>query len=464
MKRLGVGLAAGMFLATAFLAPAPGAAAQPRAPEKVHGATMGPLAHRATETGGELERLKAAGLNTVSLTVWWQANEELSTIAPAEYTEPESALAKAIRSAHAAGMSVALMPMFHCSPCDSTWRGLTKPEDRDAFYEDYVGFIERYASFAEEEGVELLFLGSELTTLQSDTADWKRIAAAARAKFSGELVYDVNWDAVGGVQFWDSVDVPSISAYFPLTEEARPSVAELKAAWRNGKQKLTMGSDSYRVVEELAQKTGKKVLFGEAGYRSREFAARQPFDGTARHGEPSGEVQANAYQALLETFDAKPWWRGVLWWDWEIASANDTSFSPRGKPAEALLTRWIVQGWRPAAPAPTGKTTSPTTRRRPTTSAGATATTAPPSTDSLVTSTTSAPSDTTSSLRPQDDRDDSNAREVESAAPEIETASSSSPVMLGGAVGALSLLLSVGGLGWYGLRRRDGTKGLDPKR
>ena len=466
MRRLCNAAAAAAALLTLLAAATPDAMAQQRrAPERVHGATMGPLAHRASETGGELERMKAAGLNTVSLTVWWKANEDMSTIAPAEYTEPEAALALAIRSAHAAGMSVALMPMFHCQPCDSTWRGLIKPADRDAFYEDYTGFIERYATFAETEGVELFFLGSELTTLQGDTEDWRSIAAAARKRFSGEIIYDVNWDAIGGVRFWDAVDLPSISAYFPLTETARPTVAELKAAWRSGKQKLTMDNDSYAMVEQLARQTGKQVLFGEAGYRSREYGARQPFDGVARNGDPSGEVQANAYQALLETFDSKPWWRGVVWWDWEIAPPDDTSFSPRGKPAEALLKRWFVDGWRPTSAA-SGGTTVTTRRPRSSTTAPSSATTAPPT--SADTSDSTASTDTTPTTEDESkplrgDEPDTDEAD-ESAAPKLERAASTSPLGLGGAVGALSLLLSLAGLAWYGLRHRAAPRGHDPTR
>lgn len=462
MRHLRAALVAlALIVALGVSAPSKVGAQQRRAPQRVHGATMGPLAHRAAETGGELARMKAAGLNTMSITVWWKANEDLSTIAPADYTEPESALAQAVRSAHAAGMSVALMPMFHCEPCDSTWRGLIKPDDRDAFYEDYTGFIERYATFAEKEGVELFFLGSELTTLQGDTSDWRNIAAAARDRYSGEIAYDVNWDAVGGVQFWDAVDVPSVSAYFPLTETARPTVEELKAAWRSGKQKLTMGSNSYATVEDLARRSGKQVLFGEAGYRSREFAARQPFDGVSTNGDESGEVQANAYQALLETFDAKPWWRGVLWWDWEIAPVNDTSFSPRGKPAEILLKAWLVDGWRPAAPAAAGKPAPATTGRRSTTTGAAPSTTA--SSTTAAPTTTAGPTGTSSPVpTSEQDRGDGPGDDV--AAPSVQRASSASSVRVGGVVGGLSLLLSVGGLGVYGFRRRDRKRDLDLRR
>ena len=447
LRELVAAAAAGLMFVSVL---APEAVAQQRGPARVHGATLGPLAHRASETGGELERMKATGLNTVSLTVWWKANEGESTIAPADYTEPESALAAAVRSAHAAGMAVALMPMFHCQPCASTWRGLIKPVDRDAFYEDYTGFIERYAAFAEQEGVELFFLGSELTTLQGDTSDWRSIAAAARSHYGGEIVYDVNWDAAGGVHFWDAVDVPSISAYFPLTETARPTVEELKAAWRSGKQKLTMGTDSYATVEDLARRTGKQVLFGEAGYRSREYAARQPFDALARNGEPSGEVQANAYQALLEMFDSKSWWRGVIWWDWEIAPVDDTSFSPRGKAAERLLKAWLVDGFRPSAATPARRTTA-TTARPPSSTSATPSTSTPPSSavtpSSVATTEMSA---TTSQRRAMEQVDQE--REV-AATPRLEATSASSTVPVV-AMGAALLLLSVAALGRYCVRRR----------
>lgn len=349
MKRIAAGLLAlGLFAA---IAGGDASAAQKRqAPARVQGMTLGEVAHRAMETGGEAARLKAAGQNTVGITVWWNADELRSTVAPSEWTEPDDALANAIDSAHAAGLAVALLPMFHCDPCArSTWRGHVQPLDRAAFYDDYVAMIERYAAFAEAQEVELLYIGSELTSLQGDTEQWRRIAAAARSKFSGELVYDVNWDAVDQVKFWDAIDVPSVSAYFPLTEEAQPTVAELKEAWRSGRQRLTQDFDSFAVVERLARTTGKSVMFGEAGYRSREFAARQPFDGRATNGSVSQEAQANAYQALLEVFDPQPWWRGVIWWNWDIGPTGDTSFNPRGKAAEVLLRRWIVEGWRPGA-------------------------------------------------------------------------------------------------------------------
>lgn len=467
MKAFLTGIAvAGLMLSAVVAQPA--AAQQRKAPAQVHGVTLSTNAHNLSQKGAEHGRLKSIGMNTVSLTVWWLANEALSTIQPYEFTEPDDELEEAVDAAHAGGLSVALMPMFHCDPCKlSTWRGHIAPADRDAFYDDYVRMIQRYADFAEEQGVELLFLGSELTSLQGDTAEWRRIADAARSRYSGEIVYDVNWDAVGGVHFWDAVDVPSISAYFPLTESARPSVDELKAAWRSGRQKLSMNIDAVATVEDLAKRTGKQVLFGEAGYRSREYAARQPFDSVSENGSASEEVQANAYQALLETFDGKPWWRGVIWWLWEVEEIPDPDgFSPRGNEAEMVLKRWLVDGVRRGATSSSGSPA--TTTRRPRSSAS----TAPASTaTSAVSPSTSVaggdpvtessqPRKTTTS---QDERDD---REFETASAEGASGAGKGPFAAGTAAGVAAFAVAVAGLGSYSrMRVRNGTsrRGRGPK-
>ncbi|MFP5328154.1 MAG: glycoside hydrolase family 113 [Acidimicrobiia bacterium] len=459
-------VAAGVALLSA-LATQP-ALAQRRAPEKVHGATLATNAHNLSQKGAEHARMKSAGMNTVSLAVWWIADETLNTIRPDQFTEPDAELGEAIDAAHRNGMSVALMPMFHCDPCAlSRWRGHIKPRDREAFYDDYVDMIDHYGRLAEAHGVELLFLGSELTSLQGDTAEWRRIAAAARGVFSGELVYDVNWDAIGGVHFWDSVDVPSISAYFPLTEEARPSVADLKAAWRDGKQKLSMGVDAYATVEDLAKRTGKQVLFGEAGYRSREFAARQPFDSVATNGSPSEEVQANAYQALLETFGDRSWWRGVLWWVWEVEALPDpTGFSPRENQAETVLKRWFVDGIRPnaggiATPAPVRPRSRPGVPATPAPSSPEAATTVPPT--SVVDVEPSEPTEVPGPTIFADDHRESSAAPAAGGGAD----GSRDAHRAGAAAGAVALIAAVAGLGGYTRRRfrnESGPTDLDPMR
>ncbi|HVA42061.1 MAG TPA: hypothetical protein VNF50_01100, partial [Acidimicrobiales bacterium] len=70
-------------------------------------------------------------------------------------------------------------------------------------------------------------------------------------------------------------------------------------------------------------------------------------------------LQANLYQALLQTFSGYSWWMGVAWWEWSDAT-GDAARTPRGKAAETLLRNWYVNGWRPAGVG-TGGTPAATT-------------------------------------------------------------------------------------------------------
>lgn len=324
-------------------------------PQDVMGFSLGPFAQRQETMGVELDRMQSIGTNTVTVTVWWDADQERSVMAPTRYTKTDAEIRLAIRAIRQRGLAAAMLPLFTCSNCENTWRGAINPSNRTVFYESYRAFVEKYAAIAEEEGAALVFIGSELSSLQADTAEWRSVAAGVRSKFSGAIAYDVNWDAVDGVRFWDAVDIPSISAYFPLSDKRHPTLESLKKAWLSSQVEHWQGRNSVAEVQKLATRTGKKVLFGEAGYRSRDWATRLPFDYAADDGDPNPALQADAYQALIETFYGKPYWRGVLWWEWELNSpqpSQEKTFTPRGKAAEDVLRAWYVEGIRPTSQSP----------------------------------------------------------------------------------------------------------------
>ena len=368
-------------------------------PEKVIGFSLGPFAQQQRTAGVENRRIKSTGANTVSLSVWWEFDERTSTARPGEMTNPDREVRLAIQSVRANGMSAAILPLLMCTSCETNWRGSIEPSNKTAFYESYRGMIERYAKIAQEEGVSLLFVGSEMSSTQGDTAEWREIAATARSVYSGAIAYDVNWDAVDGVKFWDAVDIPSISAYFPLSDKRSPNLDTLKRAWHKSEVEHWMGRNSVAEVQKLASRTGKRVLFGEAGYRSIDWGTKLPFDYAHDEGDPNPALQADAYQALIETFDDKPYWRGVLWWEWDLNTSNperETGFTPRGKAAEDVVRAWYAEGIRPSPDSPrladrssqsgggsNGRTTSgqSTSGRNPPTSPGSRADGAQPTVD-----------------------------------------------------------------------------------
>src|SRR5207245_629511 len=216
------------------------------------------------------------------------------------------------------GLRVTVDPLFQCSRCPSTWRGSVQPTDRAAFFASYRAMIGHYADLAQQAGAWLLVVGSEMTSLQGETGQWRLVAHQARAHFGGRLAYSVNWDAVTSVGFWDSVDVAGVSAYFPLSDDASPSAAALRAAWRDKGWVAQLAG--------LARQSRRPVLFTEAGYRSAAYATRNPADAQSTELWDDN-VQANAYEALLQTFESQPWWAGVVWWDWHVSAAVATDAS-----------------------------------------------------------------------------------------------------------------------------------------
>jgi hypothetical protein len=318
-------------------------------------------------TPAELQRVAATGANSVGVTVYWATSDDQSSVAPEAATSTDLQLRALIRSAGTAGLKTMLHLMLHCPSCPDGWRGQIAPADRGRFYQSYSAMVAHYATIAAEERVATLFIGSEMNSLQEDEGQWRNLVATARRAFPGTLAYEVNWDSLTRVKFWDALDLIGVSAYFPLTDEANPSVAHLNKAWMQPRTAWFHGKSWVDELGALSAATGRRIMFGEVGYRSISSAAARPFE-TTTPGSYSPQAQSNAMESLLLTFENKSWFAGVTWWDWYLsAGLEDTGFTPRGKLAEEALTRWWSDGWRPSAlpddgRAPAGSTTAMTTR------------------------------------------------------------------------------------------------------
>ncbi len=108
-------------------------------------------------------------------------------------------------------------------------------------------------------------------------------------RFSGPLTYAANWDEVSQVQFWESLDLIGVDAYYPLAGEGEvPTEESLAAAWQPNVDSL----------KGLSEQWGRPVLITEVGYPTQATAAFNPFEVT--EGEPADQAaQALAYQAVV---------------------------------------------------------------------------------------------------------------------------------------------------------------------
>jgi hypothetical protein len=233
------------------------------------------------------------------------------------FTAPESAVRRAIRDAHRAGLEVLLFPIVRLETQHhpDEWRGTLRPRDRAAWFASYGRKLLSLAQLAKEEHVESLSVGSELSTLDGDLAAWMAVIAAVRARFSGRLVYSGNWDHYRDVAIYPLVDDLGLCGYFALAEP------DLARAW----------SELRAQLREFAQ--GRRILFTEVGYLSQRGAAAWPWDEGAT-GAVDLEEQRRCYAAFCRTWSKAPELAGVYFWNWYgWGGPTSRGYTPRGKPA-----------------------------------------------------------------------------------------------------------------------------------
>jgi hypothetical protein len=299
-----------------------------------------------TSSEGQASRaeLASTGANWAGLIVtWYMGGPDSVSIAPdPQRTPTDAALIGAITDLHARGLRVMLKP--HVDVQDGSWRGTIAPRDPGAWFASYSAFLGHYAALAESQGVEMLAIGTELATMSGAAYEprWASIISETRSAFRGTLTYAANAVTAGdeftSVSFWGQVDVVGLDAYAPLSDAATPTVAELVQGWTQNPN----GEDIEAAFSNLQRSVGKPVMFTELGYRSVQGAASRPWD-FSLNGPSDTSVQANAYEAAFEVWSKETaWFQGIFWWDWAVPvpATGDEDYTPRDKPAEAVLQRW----------------------------------------------------------------------------------------------------------------------------
>ena len=191
----------------------------------------------------------------------------------------------------------------------------------------------------------MFVIGTELSraALERDKF-WRRLAHEVRQQYGGPITYAANWwEEFEHIAFWEELDFIGIQAYFELSKENDPSVAELQEGWR-----------PYKVaIQHLSNSTGRPVLFTEIGYRNVPDAAAVPWRWPSRDEigtvEPADELQARLYDVFFDNFWDEPWFAGAILWKWSadaVGRSNRLDFSPSGKPAEEVIEKWFAKANR----------------------------------------------------------------------------------------------------------------------
>jgi hypothetical protein len=286
-----------------------------------------------------LAQLPALHVNTLALVpVWYQATATSTAIGPWPGVSPTDAcVLHAMAVARRLGLRVILKPFVDVR--DGTWRALIRPTDWTAWFASYRAFVVHYGRLAARGGAWALVVGTEMSSSDVTQPDaWRAVIAAARRVFPGPLTYAADWPQYRAIAFWDRLDWVGVDAYFPLAPGPRPSLADLLAAWQPWLQQI--GS------WYAGAGGGKPVLLTEIGYRSETGATADPAV-WSRGAAPDPGLQADAFRAAFRALTPQPWLVGTLWFWWDNPSTadrgggpRDRGYTPRGKPAAAVLARW----------------------------------------------------------------------------------------------------------------------------
>jgi hypothetical protein len=262
----------------------------------------GPDAYEPAATRAALASLRRHGVRSVTLfTVWMQRNERSSEIRPGPSTVRDKRLVRAIGIARSLGLDVVLRP--YVDMLNRGWRGDARPLEPVRWWRDYRRFILRYAAVGQRTGVSMYVVGSEMKSQSGKSSPWRALVRDVRARFSGAVTYEANWDEFEKVNWWRAVDVIDVSGYFPLASGPGASVQQLTAGWAGPRTRLRAASRRFN----------RPVMLGEAGFTASAEAAVQPWN-VQITGPLDTRAQARAYEATFRAWARVPWFRGFHWW------------------------------------------------------------------------------------------------------------------------------------------------------
>jgi sugar phosphate isomerase/epimerase len=278
----------------------------------------------------QLQRIRDLGANAVAIVPYAFTRAPRETRIDTRTDETDERVVRTLMAAQRLGLRVTLKPSLW-GPGFTGDIAFEDEADFEHWFEQYRGWMLKYARLAQRHRVDLLVIGTELGGVSDREAAWRGLIADVRRIYSGPLTYAANWDReFEAVPFWDALDYLGLNMYYPL---AAPG--ETPRAGSARVQELV------ETIAALARQHGKKILFTEVGYPSTASAAAEPWK--EDWAPLDVELQRQCYETVFEGFAEQPWLAGLYWWKWPShgrGSAHDGNYSPLGKPALEVIARW----------------------------------------------------------------------------------------------------------------------------
>lgn len=278
-----------------------------------------------------VDRAQSVGATHISLIVNWEQDTIYHNEIRPRTDISDGRVREIIKHAHAKGLKVMLFPILHIKRrSDGEWRGKLAPTSLKDWHSNYAQFIRHYALLAEQEGVEIFSVGSELSSMEAKESFWRELIAEVRKITKSRLIYSSNWDHYQVPKFWEDLDYIGVSSYFEVAETPRDSVAAISQGWTTVRDELLGFSKTVQ----------KPLVLTEVGYPSVDAASVHPWDYTAKSG-PNPVQQLAAYQGLVQAWSGQEFGGLFLWHGWGRGGHDDTSYAFWEKPTQYLVERWF---------------------------------------------------------------------------------------------------------------------------
>jgi len=231
-------------------------------------------------------------------------------------------------------LRVVLMPIVLLDdPQGTEWRGTLKPDSWDKWFDSYRDMMTQFAWVAQGHGVDVLVVGSELVSSESNVKQWTSTIAKIRESYKGNLTYSANWDHYTALPFWDQLDLIGMNSYYKLGDDSKVTTEEIEKRWRDIQKNLV----------EFSEEKGKPILLLEAGWCSLENAASAPWDYTQQDLPADNDLQKRLYEAFFNVWYGNPHMGGYMMWEWPPGEPEEKGYTPKGKPAEQVLRDWFAK-------------------------------------------------------------------------------------------------------------------------
>ncbi len=247
-----------------------------------------------------LDRLDGLGVDSVAvLATWYQKDLQSVNIRSSNSRTPsDRGVERVIGKVHSRGMRAVLKP--HVDLENNKWRGkIAYKTDLEwgRWFDSYSDFITHYAAMAQNNGVDMLVIGTELDgTIRRK--EWREIVRRVKNIYFGEIVYGANHDTFRKVP-WEDLDRVSIG---------------ISAYWK--KDNFEKNAEEAR---GLARRLGRRLHMLEVGYPGR--------------GEKEA-AQANYFRTV---FDSSRGFDGMFFWNTHFDGTDIRGYGFLGKTTEDIV-------------------------------------------------------------------------------------------------------------------------------